>query len=441
MTGQETKLTETTAMERHEEHTPTPRRSGKFKSAAAVVLMAVGGLIGYSWLNGDADKEAQAQVQTEPAKPTVVLEAVENADLAAGREHIGRVESIQTVDLRPEVSGKIAEVHFKEGAMVKAGDLLFTLDSKQFQATVDLRKAELAQAQANHSRATKYHNRLKASDKRSVSASDLEMAESDVLQGKAAVDQAKAALKLAQIDLGYTKIAAPINGQIGKAAFTKGNYVTPASGPLASIVQLNPIRVAFALPDRDYLDQLDAFKASEGSVYNATIRLSNGEEYPLSGERDFEDNTMDDRTGTIMTRLRFQNDKGALVPGAMVRVLTKPVAERVAPVLSQEAILADNRGDYVYVVDSDNIVRQRRVVLGVEAGSKREVLSGLEPGEQVVVRGLQSIRPDMAVNPVSSGSGRMAKSPAELAMESGRDVQVIPVADAGSAEPEEGVKN
>ena len=401
------------------------KNSKRSKSIVAAVLIVGAALLSKSYLAKDFDaKQAQAQVQAEPQAPTVVLHLVEKANLSPGREHIGRVESIQTVELRPQVSGQIAEVHFKEGAMVKAGDPLFTLDSKQFQATVDLRKAEQAQAQANHSRAVKYHNRLKSSDKRSVSASDLEMAESDVLQGKAAVDQAKAALKLAQIDLSYTKITAPIAGQIGKAAFTKGNYVTPSGSPLASIVQTDPIRVAFALPDKDYLEQLDAFKTSGASVYKATIRLSNGDEYPLEGERDFEDNTIDGRTGTIMTRLRFPNEKGALVPGAMVRILTQPIQSHVAAVIPQESVLADGQGDFVYVVDANNTVHKRNVTLGTEIGSMREVLSGLESGERIVARGLQSVRPEMTVNPaLRNGNG--TKTPAELAMESGKDMQTV----------------
>jgi RND family efflux transporter MFP subunit len=347
-----------------------------------------------------APRAAVPQAPAQQAAPSVVLSAAASMDLATEQDYIGRVESAQTVQLKPQVAGQIAEVHFKEGSIVKSGQLLFSIDNKQYQATVDLRKADLAKAEANYDRARKYRDRLNAADKRSVSASDLDIAESDVLQGKAGVDLAKASLRLAQIDLERTKITAPIAGQIGAAFFTKGNYVTPASPALASIVQVDPIRVVFALSDRDYLDAYAQFKSSE-NVYNAKIILSNGVEYPLPGTRDFEENAMDERTGTMTIRLSFKNE-GSLIPGAMVRVRTRPARAHVAVVIPQEAILADAQGDYVYVVDAENVTHQRRVSLGAEEGAMREVVSGLSAGERVVVYGLQSIRPEIKVAPTNS---------------------------------------
>ncbi|GHS86481.1 MexE family multidrug efflux RND transporter periplasmic adaptor subunit [Synergistales bacterium] len=328
----------------------------------------------------------------------MTLNVIGRVNLATERDYIGRVEAVQTVQLKPQIAGQIAEVHFKEGSIVKSGQVLFSIDSRQYQATVDLRKADLAGAEANYNRALKYRDRLKAADKRSVSASDLDAAESDVLQGKAGVDLAKASLRLAQIDLDHTKVTAPIAGRIGAAFFTKGNYVTPAGAqPLAVIVQVDPIRVVFALSDRDYLDSYAQFKSSE-DVYNAKILLSNGAEYPFTGKRDFEENAMDERTGTMTIRLGFKNE-GSLIPGAMVRVRTRPANAHAAIVIPQEAILADAQGDYVYVVDAENVTRQRRVNLGAEEGATREVVSGLSEGERVVVYGLQSIRPEMKVTP------------------------------------------
>ena len=293
-----------------------------------------------------APRAAVPQAPRQQAAPSVVLSIVENADIAAEHDYIGRVEAVQTVQLKPQVAGQIDEVHFKEGSIVKAGQLLFSIDNRQYQATLDLRKADMAKAEANYTRALKYRDRLKAADKRSVSASDFDTAESDVLQGKAGVDLAKASLRLAQIDLDHTKITAPIAGRIGAAFFTKGNYVTPAGAqPLAVIVQVDPIRVVFALSDRDYLDAYAQFSTSE-DVYNAKIILSNGAEYPLAGKRDFEDNAMDEHTGTMTIRLSFKNE-GSLIPGAMVRVKTRPANTHAAIVIPQEAILADAQGDYV----------------------------------------------------------------------------------------------
>lgn len=417
----------------------TPKQNRKIVQTVVTIVAIVALIFLVRWYLTDMHVAPQQAAMPGQQIPSVVVNVVTRADLAALREYIGRVESIQTVELRPQVTGEIAQVHFKEGSIVKAGQLLFTLDSQQYQATVALRKADLAKAEANYDRAVKYYDRLKAADKRSVSASDVDIAENDVLQGKAAIEQAKASLRLAQIDLGYTKITAPITGQIGKAAFTKGNYVTPAGAPLASIVQIDPVRVAFALPDRDYLEQLEAFKASGNSVYNATLRLSNGNAYPFKGTRDFEDNTMDDKTGTIMMRIRFKNDRSILIPGSMVRVETKPVKSRVSVVIPQEAILADMQGDYVYTLDGNNVVHQSRVVLGVEAGSMREVTSGLEGGEKIVVRGLQNIRPEVTVNPTLQQTNGN-KTPAELAQESVHDVKPVSgdVSKVGGASSAEG---
>jgi RND family efflux transporter MFP subunit len=351
---------------------------------------------------------------------------VENADLAVESEYVGRVEALQSVSLKPRITGEIAKVHFKEGSFVKAGDLLFTLDDKQYVATVDLRKADLAKAEANVQKASRYYERLKSADKRSVSASDLDIAENDVLQAKAGVAQAKATLRLAQIDLEYTKIAAPISGWIGRAELTKGNYVSPSSPALATIVQTNPVRVSFALPDKLYLEQLSFFKSSDHSVYNATLRLSDGASYPISGDRDFEDNIMDDKTGTITMRLRFPNDDGRLTPGAMVRLTVKPVQSHVSPVIPQEAILSDREGDYVYVVDAENVAQQRRIASGAEIGSMREVVSGLRASENIVVQGIQALRPNTPVRPISPTIEGQTKTPAELAMASGYDLETVP---------------
>ncbi|MDR1943316.1 MAG: efflux RND transporter periplasmic adaptor subunit [Synergistaceae bacterium] len=407
----------------------------------AIVTIALVAALGYlAWTyfgKGGNEPDAAGQAVRTPPPPMVTLHVVENADLAVSREYIGRVEPIQLVALRPQVAGEISKVHFKEGSVVKAGDLLFTLDNRQFAATVELRRAEVAKAEADYGRAVKYLARLLSSDRRSVSAADLDIAENDELQCKAAVSQAKAALKLAQIDLDRTRITAPITGRIGKAAFTKGNYVSPAGGVLAEIAQLNPIRVAFPLPDRDYLEQQPALQKSDGAVYNAKIRLADGSVYPFSGKRDFEENAMDEATGTIMMRLRFSNEKGALVPGEMVRVETKPARSHVAALIPQEVVMADAGGDYVYVIDGEGVAHQRRVGLGAEIGTMREVVSGLAAGERVVFRGLQSVRPEHPVTEAPIGNESGSKTPAERAMESGYDIKPAAVSpDAAGAAAE-----
>jgi len=371
------------------------------------------------------NRDKTGQQTAAPAQaPLVVLHTVHLADLAAEREYIGRVDPIQAVSLSPQVSGEIARVHFRDGSIVKAGQLLFTIDDKTFQAAVEARKADLAQAEASYNRAVQYFNRLKASDSRSVSAASLEGAESDMLQGKASVEQATAALKTAQLNLGYTKITAPISGRAGKAQFTKGNLVSSAS-QLTTIVQTDPIRITFSLPDRDFINQLNQFKNTDGNIFDSTIHLANGNIYPVTGERDFENNQIDTATGTMTISLRYKNQDGLLIPGSMVRIALKPTRKHIAPVIPMESILADSQGDYVYVVDAENKAQQRRVSLGVSYGVVREVLSGIEPEEKVIIKGVQAARHGMEVRPAPERVQDTAPEPSEIAGQSAFDVKPV----------------
>ncbi|MCQ4762668.1 efflux RND transporter periplasmic adaptor subunit [Cloacibacillus evryensis] len=404
------------------------QKSGWIK-IALVVVIAAAAVYGYrTWSGGKAVQQQTAQA----AEPLVIVKPVEKADSSSQpSEYVGRVEAIQTVQVKPQISGEIAKVSFKEGSIVKAGQLLFQIDPAQYQATVALRKAELEKAEATLAEAEKYHKRVMAANDQAVSAADRDTAESSVLQGKAAVSQAKANLRLAEINLGYCRITAPITGKIGIANLTKGNYVTPSSGALATIVQMDPVRVSYTLPDRDYLDQLELFK-KEGSVYKTKLILSNGSELDVPGQRDFEDNTVDQMTGTVMMRLRYTNDSGMLIPGEMVRVFTQPVKSRIVNVIPQTAVMADAEGDYVYVVEADNSVRDVRVKLGREMGTLREVVSGLKDGQNVVVAGLQNLRPGTKVRIDTSASANEATSNSVLDETSG--AEIINSGDTGTKE-------
>ena len=403
------------------------RKSAGLIKILVVIVIAAGVLYGYqSWKS----KPAPTQQTAAQSEPVVVVKPVETADTSSQpSEYVGRVEAIQTVQVKPQISGEIARVCFKEGSIVKAGQLLFQIDPSQYQATVSLRQAELEKANASLTDAQKYFRRVEAADARAVSAAEKDNAESNVLQGRAAVSQAKANLRLAQINLGYCSIKSPITGKIGIANFTKGNYVTPASGALAQIVQMDPIRVAYSLPDRDYIDQIAQFQKGS-SVYKTHLTLSNGQEVNVAGERDFEDNTVDQSTGTIMVRLRYNNDGGRLIPGEMVRVFTRSVNKQIDNVIPQSAVMADSKGDYVYAVAADGTVSMKRVKLGKEFGTLRAVTSGLSVGENVVVEGLQRLRPGMKAKIDKRASDNAADSNSVLDSTSGMEIQ--------SGEPKEG---
>ena len=231
---------------------------------------------------------------------------------ASAQEYIGRAEATQTVQLHPEISARITRVQFAEGSFVKEGATLFTLNPAQFQAQVQLRKAQLAHAQAVLDGAKKYLARIKTADRRSVPASDIDTADSEVKQAQAQVAEAKAELKLAQIDLNNTRVYAPISGYIGRAEFTRGNYVSPEN-VLASIVQTDPARISFGMTDREYLANKD--KAAE-----YILTLADGSTYPHKAELDFTSTTMDPETGTITIFLRVPNENHTIIPGAIIRV-------------------------------------------------------------------------------------------------------------------------
>lgn len=390
----------------------TEKSQQKNRIIKVLVVVAIVLLIGFAVKNHFESDAAVTKAGMQPPAPAVILYSVSEKNLSPSRSFVGKVEAIQSVSLKPQVAGEIKKINFKEGSLVKAGQTLFTIDSSQYKATVDLRKAELQQAEAALIKAEKYLARVKASDERSISASEIDSAESAFLQAKAGVSQAKAVLKLAEIDLSHTRIISPITGQIGEATYTKGNYVTPASGGLASIVQMDPIRISFAISDKDYLNQLEQFKKN-GPVYQTELVLSNGKELNIQGERDFESNKVDERTGTLEMVLRFPNSEGLLVPGSMVRIGTKPIDGDFSLLVPQESILADSQGSYVYTVDENNIAHQTRIELGEEVGTMRKVEKGLKDDDKVVRIGLQNVRPEAPVSPTKAETGN--KTAAELA--------------------------
>jgi RND family efflux transporter MFP subunit len=398
----------------------------------AIIVAAV--IFGVKWYMGmQAMKGMMMAKQRQAAMnatPIVVLGEAQAADLANVHEYIGNVESIQTVAVKTQVSGQIVRVNFREGSIVRAGQTLFSIDSSQYAATAALRRAQISQAKAELDKAQKYLNRIKAADPRSVSATDLDTAQSTVLAAQASVAQAEASLKLAEIDLRHTRITAPITGRIGKALFTKGNYVTQSSTALATIVQMDPIRVTFNMPDRDYLDQIAQFKRP-GAVFKTTLKLANGQEIAANGTRDFEDNQVSNNTGTLAIRIRYRNAQGLLIPGSMVRVSTQPVTRKMVTTIPQEAIQADAQGDFVYVVDSSNVAQLRRVQLGDEYGVSREIISGITAGEKIVVQGVQSVVPGKKVKPVKANND--SQSAAEQAKQSGSGAIVTTSKDSQGA--------
>ena len=327
-----------------------------------------------------------------PGDPLVRVESAELGVLNPPVSFIGHVEPIRDVDLGARISGYVTKVNFEEGAMVKEGDLLFEIDPEPYEATVAVRKAELAQAEAEVDRAERYLKRLKASDARGITQSDMDKAESDVASGRARVEQAKASLRLAEIDLKHCRITAPIAGKIGRTIANIGDYVAPSVGTLARIVQLDPIRVVFSVTDREYVGIRE--KIAEDNLnaeLRTRIKLPTGTIPDLIGERDFEDNEMSSTTATLPVRVKFDNKDTLLVPNSYVTILIDAKTPAKYPVVSQSALVTGSDGDYVYVVDKDLKVSKRKVKIGDVENGRVELHDGVNPGERVAIEGVQGL--------------------------------------------------
>ena len=335
--------------------------------------------------------------------PTVSVSMVPEMEVNPAAEFVGRVEAIQTVDLRARVEGYITQIAFTEGGSVKKGELLIQLEKAPYQAKVNEAKAKVALAQASLDKALRYINRLKSVRSGGVAATDMDNALSAEETAKAQLQEAKANLQQAELNLGYTTITAPIGGIMGRAQYTLGNLVGPTSGALARLVQLDPIRVVYSVSENEYVaakmkaganpDQLPAELVPR-------LKLPDGEMYPPAGKLDFTEPQVDPDTGTIALRAVFPNSQRVLLPGQYVTVFISRRQARLMPVVPQAAVLEDRQGLYVLMVDKNDVVQRQGIVRGAPMGIGWAVESGLKGGETIVVHGLQRAVPGQKVRPV-----------------------------------------
>jgi len=338
--------------------------------------------------------------------PTVTVIQVPEQEVNPAAEFVGRVEAIQAVDLKVRVEGYIHKVAFTDGARVKKGELLFLIDQAPYRAKVNEAKAKVALAQAALDKAQRYIKRLKSVRAGGVAATDMDNALAAQQTARAQLQEAKASLEQASINLGYTSIHAPISGRIGRAAFTVGNLVGPTSGALARLVQLNPIRVVWSISENEFVTaKMKALANPDQAAASIVprLKLPNDRMYAAAGKLDFTDPQVDPGTGTIAVRAVFPNPDGVLLPGQYVTILISRQKARRMPVAPQAAVLEDRNGLYVLVVDQDDRVRQRRITRGAEVGTGWAVESGLQPGETIIVHGLQMVRPGQQVRPQTQG--------------------------------------
>ena len=340
-----------------------------------------------------------------PAVP-VTIATVEPRNVTTWQEFSGRLEAVDRVQIRPRVAGTIQSVHFREGGLVKAGDLLVTIDPEPYRAAVAQAEGQVASAEAKVQLATTELERGETlAARNTISQSDLAQRRSAKSEALANLQSAKATLKVAQLELGYTEIRAPISGRVGKLEITVGNLVSAGSeaAALTTLVSTDPIYASFDANEELVSRILAELPVQSGvpAIEQVPVEVSTlaDENARIRGRLQLIDNEVNASSGTIRVRAVFDNPGGRLIPGQFVRVrMGQPKAEDHLMV-SEKAVGTDQDKKFVFVVDANNTVAYRQVELGSVVDGKRIVEKGLNPGDRIVVNGLQRIRPGAVVEP------------------------------------------
>jgi multidrug efflux system membrane fusion protein len=370
------------------------------------VAAAVAGAAFYLDLPRGAQATEAAAPAAMPAIPVTVA-AVEARDITTWQEFSGRLEAIDRVEVRPRVAGAIQSVHFREGALVKQGDLLVTIDPAPYEAAVAQAQAEVGAASAKLDLAKVEVDRgQKLSDNKTISQSDMDTRASNYAEAVANLKAAQAALQTAQLNLDYTQVRAPISGRVGKIEVTVGNLVAAGSSSpaLTTVVSVDPIYASFNANEQVVTGALAQLPAGDGAVppveqIPVQIGTASDDGTPITGKLQLIDNEVDAASGTIVVRAVFDNPGGRLISGQFVRVrMGQPKAENRI-VIDDRAVGTDQDKKFVFVVDGENKVNYRQVQLGSLVDGQRVIENGLKVGEKIVVNGLQRIRPGAVVAP------------------------------------------
>lgn len=341
---------------------------------------------------------AQSASGGEPPAPAVLVAKVEEKNIADQFVFYGRVEATARVQINARIEGYLAEVAFVEGSTVKEGQLLFKIEKSIYEANVAQARANLASAVAASKLAKLDYERSKELvARKTVSQAQLDKDLAQYEEAQANVAAQKAQLSLAEIDLGYTEIRAPIDGRIGKANETKGSLVGPSGTSLALLVAQDPIHVAWPVPDRLFLEVSKSQR--NRSDVNVKLKLADGTIYDQTGRIIYADPSANETTNTITVRAEFSNPKMLLVDQQLVSVIIENKETQKHLVIPQDALLLDQQGPYVFVVSSDNKVEVQRITTGAQQGLSLIVTKGLELGDRVIVAGQQKVRSGITVTP------------------------------------------
>jgi RND family efflux transporter MFP subunit len=336
-----------------------------------------------------------------------VAEAIDR-EITEWDEFTGRLEAVDRVQVRPRVSGYVSAVHFTEGALVRAGQLLFAIDPRPFQAEVDRLRAELARARATVHRATselERAGRLRTENAMSREEHDRRAAFAE--ESSAQVAAVEATLRAAELNLEFTSVTSPIAGRVGRALITEGNLVSTGPGEatvLTTVVSTDPIYAYFDADEQIFLRyQAAARRERRGLSHDSKLpirmALSNDDGFPREGRMDFLDNHVDPQTGTIRGRATFRNADASLTPGLFVRLRLAGGGSYRGVLIQDRAVGTDLEKKFVLTVGEDQTIEYRAVTLGPLIDGLRVVRTGLQPRETIVVNGLQRVRPGAKVSP------------------------------------------
>ena len=371
--------------------------------------LAAGGTILLAALGYAASGLHHSTASEKPAAPAAIpvsVATVERREVTPFEEFSGRLEAVDRVEVRSRVAGAILSAHFSEGALVQACDLLVTIDPAPYAAEVERGQAQVAAAQARLDNAlTEQARSQRLWDERAIAQRELDERVNTRRQAEADLRAAQAALQIARLNLGYTQVRAPVTGRVGRLEITPGNLVAagPGAPVLTTLVSVSPIYAGFDADESVVARVLSevASSASRPAIDRVPVEIvtSESEGKPVRGHLQLIDNQVNTKSGTVRVRGVFDNRDGRLLPGQYVRVLLGHAKSEEAVLVSERAVGTDQSKRFVMVVGADNKVAYREVSLGSSVDGERIVTAGLEPGERIVVNGLQRVRPGAVVAP------------------------------------------
>jgi len=372
--------------------------AGTTLTAVAAALATV-----FMLRSGPAVATPSPAAQATPVSVATVVQS----DVATWNDFSGRLEAVERVDIRSRVAGTVQGVHFREGALVKAGDLLLTIDPAPYQADVDRADAQVFAAQSRLANARSNYERSKQLlQDHAISQREYDDSLNAQSEADANLRSAKAQLQTAQLSLGYTQVRAPVAGRVGKLEITTGNLVAagPGAPVLTTLVSLSPIYASFDADEQVVtraLHDLPGAATSRAQIEQIPVEmgLAADSDTPIKGHLQLVDNQVDAKSGTVRVRAVFDNADGVLIPGQFARLrMGQPKAD-AALLISERAVGTDQSKKFVMVVGADDKVDYREVTLGANVNGLRIVTSGLKANERVVVNGLQRVRPGSLVAP------------------------------------------